>query len=280
MNHFLSLIRPAHYIKNVLVLFPLFFSGNLLAPELLLNSITAFFSFCLMAAAVYIFNDIRDYESDRLHPEKRYRPVASGRVNFQSARWFSAGLTAAGFLAAYTVSVSLSAILFTYLLLNIFYSSSLKRYTFAALLIVAAGYILRVLAGAEAIDVAPSSWIINLTFLLSLLIGFNKRESDSSLTNPDYPNRLHLQKILTLTISTVILIIYIAWSTTAGVQLRLGSQHLWISSFFVFAGLARYAYLILVKKVRKNPVKLFIHDTVLIGSSAGWSITLFILLYL
>jgi len=280
MIHLLHLIRPAHYIKNVLVLFPMFFSGNLLNPQLLLHNIAAFLSFCLMAGAVYIFNDMSDYTSDRLHPEKSHRPLASETVSIRSARLLFAFMAAAGVLVSYAVSELLSGILLTYLLLNIFYSRSLKRYTVPALLIVSAGYILRVLAGAEASGVAPSAWMIILAFFLSLLIGFNKKEMDSPEPNPGKTSRLNMQNVLTLSLSFVILITYIAWSVNSGVQERLGSEHLWISSIFVFAALARYAYLILVKGKRTNPVYLFLYDAMLVGSCTGWSITLFILLYL
>jgi 4-hydroxybenzoate polyprenyltransferase len=257
----------------------MFFSGNLLDPDILQSNVTAFLSFCLMAGAVYIFNDMNDYKSDRLHPEKRSRPLASGTVSIQSARILLTGMATAAFLTSYIISSSLSLILFIYLFLNILYSRWLKKYALPAVLIVASGYILRVLAGAEASSVEASAWILVLTFLLSLLIGFNKKEADADCLKPDSRSHSKFQKALTLSVSLFILIIYALWSLNPGVQQRLGSEYLWITSIFVFIGLTRYTYLILVKNESKNPVNLFIHDLVLMGSSTGWGITLFILLY-
>ncbi len=171
----LKTLRPHQWIKNLFVLAPLFFSKSFLEPKLLALGFSAALLFSLTAGTVYLINDIFDLEKDRRHPVKKNRPLPAGVITVRTAA------TAAGVLALGTQSAAwlldwrLGAVTTGYLGMNLAYSMSLKHVPFVDVSIIAAGFVLRVLAGAFAIDVFISEWLIICTFLLSLYLGFGKR---------------------------------------------------------------------------------------------------------
>lgn len=281
--NYLRLIRPAHIIKNILVFFPLFFSGNLFEYPLLINNILAFTAFSLTASAVYIFNDLCDSGSDKTHPLKQDRPIASGMINKSAAGTLFAMMAPAGPAIGFLVSGYVASILFIYLIINILYSLFLKRVTVTGLVILAAGYILRILAGAAATDVTVSVWIILLTFLLAWFIGLNKRRNDLAALSPVSSGmdkvRQKSDDLWIPATGVLIFFIYLLWTLSPEVTERLGSDKLWISAVFVPAALLRYIYITIRKQVTANPVTMFLSDPVLIGCSFGWGVVLYLLLY-
>ena len=173
--------RPQQWIKNLFVLAPLFFSTLFLEAKPLALGLGAMMLFCFAASAVYLLNDIFDIEKDRNHPVKQLRPIASGETPIRVA-W-----AACAILASISVGVGmaidwrLGAVLSSYLVMNLAYSTVLKHIPFVDVIIIATGFVLRVLAGAFAIDVYISEWLFGCTFLLSLYLGLGKRQHEMAM---------------------------------------------------------------------------------------------------
>ena len=181
----LRLIRPKQWIKNGFVLAPLIFSGQFLNHEALLNAVAAFFLFCLASSAAYVVNDIQDMEKDRKHPVKsRSRPLASGEVRVQGALLmllFLYGILAAGLF----LYPRITGVLLGYLALNFAYSRFLKHEPVIDIFTIAIGFVLRVYAGAMALEVPVSSWMFITTLCLALYLAAIKRRQEIELSGPE-----------------------------------------------------------------------------------------------
>jgi len=171
-KQFFVLLRPKHWIKNVFVLAPLIFSFQFLVFSLSFRTFAIVISFSLAASSVYIINDIFDIERDRNHPEKKNRPIASGRVPIRSAVFLIVILIINSLCIAFLISIYALLILSIYIVINFLYSSWLKHLTLIDVFVIAIGFVLRVISGAVAANVAVSEWIILVTFFLSLFLGF------------------------------------------------------------------------------------------------------------
>jgi 4-hydroxybenzoate polyprenyltransferase len=180
MRPIIRLVRPEHWVKNVLVLFPVVFAMRMGDAGAWLNAGLAAVAFCLAASAVYAFNDIRDRQSDRLHPRKRLRPVASGQVSVATAAGVSLVLALGGLAVGFGVGTLVGAVVAAYLLLQAVYSLWLKGKMLVDVICVAMGFVLRAAGGAVAIHVAASPWLIVCTFTLCLFMGFCKRRCEVS----------------------------------------------------------------------------------------------------
>lgn len=171
----LKTARPHQWVKNFFVLAPLFFSKQFLIPEQLGLGLAAFALFCATASTVYLFNDVADVEKDKLHPTKRNRPIPSGQLPIKMALIAALISGPGALLLSATISWRLSLILGIYLVMNLAYSTVLKHVAFVDVTIIATGFVLRLLAGAFAIDVRISEWLFLCTFLLALYLGMGKR---------------------------------------------------------------------------------------------------------
>lgn len=178
----IQLCRPKEWVKNLFVLLPLFFSGNLFNFPLLAESLIALVSFCFASSAIYCLNDLMDVESDRRHPAKHLRPLASGKVSSQACIVTMAvlGISAVAVLLTLPpVRAAMTTIVVAvYLLLNSAYCLRLKRIALIDVVCVALGFVLRVVAGGAATGVYVSHWIIIMTFLLALFLSLCKRRDD------------------------------------------------------------------------------------------------------
>lgn len=174
-------LRPHQWVKNVFVLAPLFFSKTYLDPERLALGLLAALLFSLTSGAVYLLNDVFDVDKDRNHPVKKHRPVASGVLPIPIAKAASAVLGLGSILAAFLVDVRFGAVLAGYLAMNLAYSAQLKHHAFIDVSIIATGFVLRVIAGALAIDVYISEWLFGCTFLLALFLALGKRQHELKL---------------------------------------------------------------------------------------------------
>jgi uncharacterized membrane protein len=175
---YLTLARPAHWVKNGFVLVGLFFGHGWSDAILVRDALACFVGFCLVSSAVYAFNDLMDRDADRAHATKRERPLASGAISTFAAAIFSAALALAGLVLAGTVSLVAFALVLAYIVLNLGYSLGLKHVVVLDVCIIAAGFMLRILTGTLGISIEPSSWLIFCGFMLTLLLGFAKRRSE------------------------------------------------------------------------------------------------------
>jgi UbiA prenyltransferase family len=176
--HLWTEIRPAQWAKNLTVLAPLLFAQQLFIPGAFARAVFAFVLFCLLSSAVYLLNDVLDYEQDRLHPEKRRRPLAAGHLTRGTVMGAAGVLLVFAFGGALLLGHSVVLILVGYWVLNLLYSLWLKHQVILDVFALAAGFVLRVVAGAVAVQVEISHWLLICTTLLALFLGFCKRRHE------------------------------------------------------------------------------------------------------
>lgn len=179
----LRLLRPVHWVKNVFVFAALVFGRQLLGPieetfPAVAKVVGTFFCFSLAASAIYVVNDIMDRQTDSIHPERRMRPIAAGRVTVRAASLTAAVCITVALIGSYLLSRSLATIILGYTILMILYSLRLKRVMILDCVVIAIGFCLRAMAGAVVIDVSISPWLIICTFALCLFLAFSKRRGE------------------------------------------------------------------------------------------------------
>ena len=289
---YLKLIRPQHWIKNFFVLIPMFFGGELFDLESITNGIVVFFAFSFVASSIYCYNDIVDADADRSHPIKCRRPIASGAVSVRHAYW----LMAAMFLLSMSTLLLLPplsmwnvmAVVLFYYVLNLAYCSKLKQYAILDVCIVAFGFVLRIIAGGQAEDVELSTWIVLMTFLLTLFLSFAKRRDDvlrmnetgeAPRHNTSRYNLTFINQAITITAS-VTLVCYIMYTVSPEVTEHFGSGYLYLTSVFVLLGLLRYIQIAVVDQKSGDPVKVALHDRFSQLIVLAWLVSYLILIYL
>ena len=181
--NFLKMMRPSHWTKNVFIFAAVIFGKKLFGPgnEVLIALASAFggfVCFSLASSAIYIFNDIIDRETDRLHPEKQNRPIAAGQVSIPAAVIMSIICAVVAIIASYMLSRSFAVVIVLYIVLMIFYSVLFKRMMILDCVVISIGFCLRAVAGAIVVGVFISPWLIICTFALCLFLGFGKRRSE------------------------------------------------------------------------------------------------------
>ena len=285
----ITLLRPKHWIKNVILFAPLIFAKELFDPAYFLTSLKGYVAFCLTASAVYILNDIADVESDRAHPEKRNRPLASGALSRGSALvLFALLLIAAGALCA-GMQTKFSMVLAAYFVMNIAYSFRLKEVILLDVFIIAAGFMLRVLGGAYAISVEVSSWIVLCSMFISLFLGFAKRRGE--LVNvagaeSGAPRRVLLQyrvefldQMLTISAAGAV-IAYALYTVAPRTMAMFGTENLIYTTIFVIYGVFRYLYLIHSSTKGENPTNALTSDIPIIVDGLLWIAACVYLIYI
>lgn len=283
---FVEAMRPKHWVKNVFVVAALIFGQRLSDPYSLFLVLAAFVVFCVVSSSVYLLNDVVDRDSDRLHPMKRYRPVAAGRVSVATAIGGSLVLAVAGIATALWLDHSFAAVAGVYLLINLAYSLWLKGVVILDVMLIAAGFLLRAWAGAEVLDIAMSNWLILCTGLVSLFLGFVKRRQEiASLDGSDrqrpilreYSLPFLDQMIGIVTASTVVA--YSLYAFSDEVTLRLGSRWMGLTIPFVLFGIFRYLYLVHRRGEGENPTALVVRDRALIVTILLWGLTAVAIIY-
>lgn len=291
-SNLLKLIRPHQWLKNVFVMIPMFFGGSLLDPSDIRASVVTFFAFSFIASSVYCFNDIIDVEADRRHPVKCKRPIASGAISVRSA-WalmalmFLLSVGTVFLLDTYTHVINVGLVILIYYILNILYCSKLKQYAIVDVCIIAFGFVLRVLAGGFATDIALSKWLVLMTFLLTLFLSFAKRRDDVLRMNetgePPRKNTIRynltfINQAITITAS-VTLVCYIMYTVSPEVVNRFHSDLLYLTSVFVLLGLLRYIQITVVDKRSGDPTKMMLRDRFTQCVVLLWAFTFLVLIY-
>lgn len=291
-SNLLKLIRPHQWLKNVFVMIPMFFGGSLLDPSDIRASVVTFFAFSFIASSVYCFNDIIDVEADRRHPVKCKRPIASGAISVRSA-WalmalmFLLSVVTVCLLDTYSHVINVGLVILIYYILNILYCSKLKQYAIVDVCIIAFGFVLRVLAGGFATDIALSKWLVLMTFLLTLFLSFAKRRDDVLRMNetgePPRKNTIRynltfINQAITITAS-VTLVCYIMYTVSPEVVNRFHSDLLYLTSVFVLLGLLRYIQITVVDKRSGDPTKMMLRDRFTQCVVLLWALTFLVLIY-
>ncbi len=180
MKKYIRLMRVHHYIKNLLIFGPIFFAGRIAETKLWLKLLLAFAAFCMVTSIVYVINDIRDAEKDKLHPTKCKRPIASGEISIKKACWLIVVLAVICIVCVVCgdFSLNVSIYMLLYLVLNLLYSYKLKNYPIIDITIVASGFLLRLLFGAAAVEVVISSWLYLTVTLAAFYFALGKRRNE------------------------------------------------------------------------------------------------------
>lgn len=181
--NYLNLLRPKHWLKNILLFAAPFFGGSLFFKETLLMALPAFIAFSLCASAAYIFNDIKDIENDRLHPAKKKRPIASNSISKMQASVFAVFLIVPSLILSYAIAPAFFYCIFSYLFIQAAYSTYLKNIAIVDIFCIASGFVIRVLAGGAAFNVEVSHWLLLTMFTISLVLATGKRLDEVSLLN-------------------------------------------------------------------------------------------------
>jgi 4-hydroxybenzoate polyprenyltransferase len=273
-----SALRPKQWVKNLFVLLPGVFASELFAPETLARLAAAFAVFCAVSSSVYLLNDVLDREADRQHPTKRYRAIASGRVSPSLAVAVAAALAVGGIAAATLVNLPFAGFVAGYLVLTLGYTLHFKHAVILDVMFLAAGFVVRVAAGAAAIEVEASEWLLLCSLLLALFLGFSKRRHELTLLEGGasghrrvlvhYSPEL-LDQMIVIVATAVILcyILYTVWPSTVE---KFGTKHLIYTVPFVIYGIFRYFYLIHQRQSGGDPTDSLLTDRPLLASVLLW----------
>jgi decaprenyl-phosphate phosphoribosyltransferase len=275
MPPFLEALRPHQWVKNLLVLIPLFFTERAFELSGWTAALTAFGSFCFAASSIYLLNDILDRHDDARHPKKKNRPIASGRLSVPAAcAGLAATLTLSGTLAMMVPVEDLAFLIWpgAYLALNAAYSFYLKRVVIVDCMCIAIGFQLRVMAGAAAINVEASKWLLLCTFFFALFLAFCKRYEEvgkqveasgqTRKTMSDYS--MPFLNMLIGPLAALSILSYALYTVSPETIERHGTEQLMLTVPFVCYGVFRYLFLVYSKSEGGDPAKLLFRDVPLV----------------
>lgn len=286
-RYLLKTMRPRQWTKNAFVFGALVFDGQFFLAQPFLRTFAGFWLFCLLSGVVYIINDLADLESDRRHPEKRLRPLPSGKLPVRAAQIAAIALPLLIFPAAVLLDARFAAIAALYFVINLAYSKWLKHIPIVDVLLIAAGFVLRVGGGVTLIEVQRfSPWLYVVTTLLALYIGFGKRRAELALiaqTNGGTRKVLDgytlplLDQLITI-VSGATIIAYSLYTFSAP---NLPANHsMMLTIPFVLYGIFRYLYVVQVEQQGGAPEEVLLRDRPLQITVILWALAVFLILYL
>jgi len=282
----IRLLRPHQWIKNVFILIPAFFAGKISLLITDYRLAVAFVSFCAMASAVYVLNDIFDIERDKLHELKRNRPLATGAVSKKAATGILALMLLIALATAWLVGREFFLVAIGYFLLNLVYSLYLKNISLIDISLIAIGFILRVLAGGAAAEVPISKWLILMTFLLACCLALGKRRDDLILDVDKHTLRPSLKgytlpfiDVCLVVLSVTTIVCYIMYTVSEEVVQRLHSDQMYLTSVFVIIGLLRFLQIAIVEQKSGSPTMILLKDPMIRVMVGAWFAAFLFILY-
>jgi 4-hydroxybenzoate polyprenyltransferase len=286
MPPLLRAMRPQQWVKNLFVLAPVVFAHRLGDTALVGRALLALAAFCAGASAIYLWNDVRDREADRHHPLKQKRPIASGAVSAGTATTVAVVLAAAALVAGAALGRRALALMLAFLLLNALYTAWLKHVVILDVMVLAVGYLLRVEAGAAAVEVAVSTWLLLCTLFVAVFLGFSKRRhelvlladraSDQRRVLSHYSPVFLDQMISVVTASTVIC--YALYAMADESVAKHGRGIVYTVPLVLF-GIFRYLYLTYQRPGRANPTEEVLTDPPFLLNFALWAALVLAVLY-
>ncbi len=279
-------LRPRQWTKNLVLFAPLMFAKGALVAPLAVKSLVAFVAFCLLASGTYVMNDWTDREKDRLHPEKRHRPIAAGLIGGPLALALVAGCWGTAAALALWVGAPFALASLGYLALQVFYSAALKKMVILDVVAIAMGFILRVVAGGLAVGVEVSNWLYLCTLLLAVFLGFAKRRQElSSLEGEAAKHRANLSdyslplldQMMTISAAACILA-YGLYTVSPQTLEHAGSDRLKFTVPFVIYGIFRYLFLVHKRGAGGSPERVLLSDPPLVVTvllyvaTAAWAL--------
>lgn len=286
---YIKVLRPKHYLKNLFIFVPIFFSGNIFNLKDLHTCFLGFVSFSLCASGIYIINDILDIENDKHHPTKKERPITSGRISRNAAFSLMIGLFLAGLGIAYFFLCFQSVlVLLAYTIMNILYSVRLKRVAIIDVTIISIGFLLRLFLGSFITETPLSMWIIIMTFLLTLMMGFSKRRDDILIfesSNKEMRKSIngYSKQFIDIVIgvmASIVTVTYIHYTVTKEVVERVASPYLYLTSIFVILGLLRYLQITFVFERSSSPTRILFYDRFIQITILLWILSFYLILYI
>ena len=288
LSPLLTALRPDHWIKNTFVLIPLVFAKQLFHFQSVLMGLTAVGSFCLLAGATYLINDIVDLKADRVHPSKKHRPLASGRISIRTAKWTAALLLGLSLLLGSFLGTGFLLVLLIYLAVQFAYNLKLKEVVILDIFCVSAGFFLRVIGGGVAVNVIISNWLIICTISIAMFLTLGKRRSELTLLGVEkacqhrkvfvhYSHYLLDQMIAIVTAIT--LLSYMLYCISPQTIAKFHTEHLIYTFPFVLYGIFRYLHLIHKKRKGESPGRVLTSDWPLLSSVVLWGICCVLIIY-
>lgn len=286
LNSYLKLLRPYQWVKSGFVFVGLLFGHGWQQPLLVQRVVLAAAAFALAASAVYVLNDLADRERDRQHPQKRSRPLASGAVSVRAALLLAGACLLGALLLAGAVSMAVLWIVIGYALLNVAYSMGLKHVVLLDVFIIAAGFMLRILAGTLGVGIAPSHWLLLCGLLFTLFLGFAKRRAElNALAGRGGSHRKVLDDYDPVLLDLLIgicaagaIVSYSLYTVSAETVAMHGTTSLINSVPFVIYGVFRYLFLLHRRSGGGDPSAALLQDAHLLIAFAGWLLTVVALL--
>lgn len=287
-NLIYRLLRIDQWVKNLFVFIPAFFAGVIFNERIILSLLLGFISFSLASSTIYIINDIRDAEDDRNHPKKKYRPIARKLIAEKTASIFAVIIAIISLGSAIILSPEFLLVILIYLSSQVAYSMGLKRVSNLDVIIVALGFVFRVVAGGIIVEVALSQWLIIMIFLLALFLALAKRLEDVNLLNDGNKvtrksaknyNKDYIVSAISM-MASIIIVSYIMYTISDDVQNRWDSEYIYITSVFVIAGLMRYLQITLVEHNSGSPDKILYRDKFILVNIICWIASFVIIIYI
>lgn len=279
-------MRPRQWVKQLFVLAPLVFAKELFAPAPVMRALVGFFAFSLLASAVYVLNDLVDVEADRAHPIKKSRPIASGAVSesFAKRAFVVLVVVALGLGLGLAWQFALAAA--AYLVLNLAYSFRLKQVAYIDVLCIAAGFELRVVAGSYAAGVPPSVYLLVVTFLLALFLGFGKRMHELVAQGSEAKTRSVLAQYSRRTLTALLYITALATTATYAVytldpvtRATFGTSYLVVTTAFTLFGVLRFLHLVRRDAKSDSPTEEMLRDKPFIANLILWVVAVIAVIY-
>ncbi len=287
MMEIIKLIRVPQWVKNLFVFIPVVYSRNLFQTDYLIISIIAFVIFCLLSSTVYVINDIVDAEADRHHPVKKNRPIASGKISDKKGILIAIVLFVLSVAFSLYTNTNFKIFAILFLLINIYYSFRLKHIVLLDIFSIAAGFMIRVTAGALVISVEISSWLILTTMFLSLFLAVMKRRSEIYIAGDeqnstrkvleDYSTNF-IDQMATIAAAGVI-ISYALYTVSERTVTVFQTEHLIYTTPFVVYGIFRYMFLVLNHNKGENTTEIMVTDVSMITNIILYSLTTIIIVY-
>ena len=261
-------LRPSHWIKNFFIFIPLIFGKQLFNIPYCFRASLGFCFFSMASSAAYLMNDMADVDHDKLHPTKKLRPLAAGKVNIKAVKIASVFLAFLSLAGSFMMSAYFGLVIFFYLILNYAYSEFLKEIVIIDVFCLAVFFLLRIFAGSLLVQVEISYWLIIMVSLLSLFLGFNKRRQELKvLTKKAFKHRHVLFKYnfyfidqMIVIITSSIVIAYMLYTLDARTVKQFGTNKLIYSIPFVYYGVFRYLYLIHKIGKEADPTRILLAD--------------------
>ena len=287
IKDYIRALRPKQWSKNLLLFAGLIFAQKFFDLNLVLKAVAAFITFCFTASSIYLINDIRDIESDKLHPVKCLRPIASGKIPRNSAVRLAVILAVCSLACAFLIDRKYGALLLLYFAAMMAYNFFLKHIVIIDILIIAGGFILRAVAGAVVVEVSISSWLLVCTTFLALFMVISKRRheiislGDNAANHrkilEEYGEKFLDQMISIVTASTIMA--YMLYTVDQTTIAKFGTHNLLLTSPLVLFGIFRYLYLVYQRNMGGHPELILLNDPPLIITIIIWIISVFIIIY-